>query len=134
MIDLFVYGTLQNPEIVQAITGRVFDMTPATLVDHEIKSVRDEHYPGMIKSMGPKAAGQILHNIDPESFKLIQEWEGSDYQLSEVTIELTNRKLEAQTFLWNDPDLLDGPWSNSIYRKGHMTECIAYCIPMALGR
>ena len=42
--NLFVYGTLQNKEIVEALTDKQFKQEPGLLEDYKVLHVKGVHY------------------------------------------------------------------------------------------
>ncbi len=48
MTDIFVYGTLQYPEVLRALIGRVPDLTPATLTGYRRYCVSQQVFPAII--------------------------------------------------------------------------------------
>ena len=134
MAELFVYGTLQNDEIVRALTGRVFKKQPYKLFDYKVLQVSNEHFPGMIKAQGANAAGYILSDVDENSLAIIDKWEGDDYAQIKVKAILNGTNTNLIAYVWKKEDKLSGSWSNSVYRDSHMAECVKICIPKEFGK
>lgn len=129
-MHIFVYGTLQNDEIIRAITGKTFQKVPYSLSGYEVRRVDNEHFPGMIVSDKNSAAnGFILKDIDEASYRAILNWEDKRYKVIRLSVSLNGKEAEADTFVWTQPEALGGDWSNVEYRKGHMNKCISECIP-----
>lgn len=129
MKHLFVYGTLQNDEIVKALTRKTFKKIPYTLDGYSIHQVKGEHFPGMIPSKDVSTEGFVLYDVDEKSYNKILIWEGDDYKPVDVKIVLVNAEIVASTYIWKHRSLLVGKWSNNNYRLGHMNQCIKECIP-----
>lgn len=133
MTNIFVYGTLQNPEVVEALTGKSFKQTPYVLNGYKVFQVKGEHFPGMVKSKGSSAKGYILYDVDKKAFEIINKWEGTSYTPNIIKISADSNEIEAITYIWKDEMVLEGNWSNEIYRTTHMWECVEKCIPQELG-
>jgi gamma-glutamylcyclotransferase (GGCT)/AIG2-like uncharacterized protein YtfP len=129
MADLFVYGTLQNPEIVRALTSKSFKQDKYVLSDYAVSLVTGEHFPGMTRSPGAYASGYILYDVDEESLEMIDKWEGPNYTPTNLSILVNDQATEVVAYIWADGSQLEGKWSNDTYRKTHMKECIEKCIP-----
>lgn len=130
MTKIFVYGTLQNPELVKALVGKSFKQDKCVLGGHKALSVVGEHYPGMVKSPGSIVSGYLLHSVDDVSLRRISKWEGSNYRPTQVTVCIDDKKYAALTYIWNsEVELGQEEWSNEAYRNGHMNDCVSVCIP-----
>lgn len=128
-MNLFVYGTLQNNEVVQALTGKEFEKLPFRLNGYRVALVRNEHFPGMVISDSDHANGFILRSVDPESYARICDWEDSRYTPVNLHVNVAGSETEVVTFVWQHPEQLSGVWDNESYRSGHMSECVQECIP-----
>jgi gamma-glutamylcyclotransferase (GGCT)/AIG2-like uncharacterized protein YtfP len=49
MQNIFVYGTLQSPEIIKKLTGKSFKNTPAVLEGYKRYWVKESDYPAVIQ-------------------------------------------------------------------------------------
>lgn len=127
--NIFVYGTLQNDEIIKALTGKVFKKIPYTLSGYDIFKVKGLYYPGMIASKNGKTKGFILKNLDDKSFSIIDKWEDDTYD--RVVIDLASG-LKFVTYIWSKPELLEGLWSNDEFRRTNMKQCAEKWIPKEL--
>ena len=133
MTNIFVYGTLQNAEVVKALTGKSFKQIPYALNNYKVLLVKGEHFPGMIKSRGSSTEGYILYDVDRKALESIDKWEGINYTSITIKISLSGNEIEFMTYIWADESKLEGNWSNEIYRTTHMRECVEKCIPQELG-
>ena len=57
--SLFSYGTLEIPEVMMAVTGRVLASTSAVLPDHARFLLHGETYPGVIHSYRAEVKGVL---------------------------------------------------------------------------
>jgi gamma-glutamylcyclotransferase (GGCT)/AIG2-like uncharacterized protein YtfP len=85
-MHVFAYGTLQFPEVVQAVTGRRFPWEPAVLDGYERRRVRGRDYPGIIVARGRHAAGQLYRDVDARSVTLMDRFEGALYERDRVIV------------------------------------------------
>lgn len=90
----FVYGTLQLPEVLQRVLGRVPEMTSARLLEHRRGRITGEHYPAVIAAPGHHVDGYVLFGVSDAEWRLLDVYEG----------ELYERKLVSITFDGNNAD------------------------------
>ncbi len=116
---LFVYGTLQFPEILKRLTGKTFSSKPAILSDYQRCSVTDCDYPALIPKKGAKTEGFILEDMDDVCFKAIDLFEGDEYEKKDVTVIVDDDKVEATVYVWNaeKDKLLDLDWDATLFEK-----------------
>lgn len=120
MQQLFVYGSLLFPDLVTALTGKHFRSVPATLAGYRRFRVKDCDYPAMIETPGAKVEGQIIENVDEKSMHILSFFEGDEYAQQQVIVYLSDKKLQATTFVWTaDLALLeDTDWDKDVFEKG----------------
>jgi len=63
MNRLFCYGTLQVPEVIQTVTGRIYTGKSATLDGYARYRVKNTEYPGIIRVAGCKTKGFLYENV-----------------------------------------------------------------------
>lgn len=76
---LFVYGTLQDERVMRAVTGKVFSLLPANLRDYQRFQVKDADYPGIRAVAGASVQGMIALDVDADSLRALDEFEGEYY-------------------------------------------------------
>ena len=87
---LFVYGTLQDPEVQKKVIGRIVNSSPAKLSGF-IKSevvINNNTYPIIIKNpeSSETISGLVLE-IEPEDIKHLDEYETDAYKREKVALE-----------------------------------------------
>ena len=87
MEKLFVYGTLQDPNVQQKVIGRVTELTDAILENYMKREViiNGTTYPIAMPSDGETVSGKILE-VTPEELILIDEYETVSYKRVEVEL------------------------------------------------
>lgn len=127
--NIFAYGTLMNPEIVTALTGKSFASKLATISDYCVCALPQRPYPGMIKKDRAVAKGLALIDVDDRSLRIISDWEDSEYQprLIQVTTS-DNEALSCLAFIWMG-QTIDTEWDNNTFREQYMSEYIKSRIP-----
>ncbi len=84
--DLFCYGTLQIPAVMQAVVGRCFEGRDAVLTGFTAVQVRRADYPGLAPSPGRTAAGQLYFDLPPEALTILDRFEGRLYIRRRLTV------------------------------------------------
>jgi gamma-glutamylcyclotransferase (GGCT)/AIG2-like uncharacterized protein YtfP len=99
-INLFVYGTLMDPQRVAALTGKQFGRVGATLVGFgRIES--DLGYPFILPTPGAVVHGILLIEIDPVSLYRLDayEAEGDLYRRQTVEVLVADKSVPAMTYV-----------------------------------
>ena len=118
MKNLFVYGTLMNDEIQEALVGRSFKKSAAAVDGFIASDLEGRYSPGLKRKEDSVVNGYVLHDVDDESFQIIKAWENDDYEL--IQVEPNNGDFgECSTYLWKS-DILNTPWDNENFRENHM--------------
>jgi len=117
--NLFTYGTLQFPQVLKKITGKRFAMAPAVLNGYKRLLVKGTDYPAIIENTNSKVYGNLLKNVDQVSMKSIFEFEGIDYELKHLKVEVGSELFSAVAFVWRaDFNLLDKTdWDKDEFEK-----------------
>ena len=101
MSDLFVYGTLCFPEIVEKLTGKTFQSEQAILKGFHRRRVKNADYPAIVKNDYSEVKGILLHDIDDLSFQIINFYEGDDYCCKTLVISINGGFVNAKVFIWD---------------------------------
>ena len=90
-MNLFVYGTLMDADIMGRVTGSVCHQSQeATLQEYSRRTVCGEVYPAIIKQSGCSVDGIVYFNISLVDIERLDKFEGSLYERIEVEIILNN--------------------------------------------
>lgn len=82
----FVYGTLQLPEVLTRVLGRVPEMVPARLHDHRRGRLTGERYPAVIAAPGAHVEGCALLGLSDAEWRLLDVYEGDLYERRLATV------------------------------------------------
>ena len=77
--SLFAYGTLQFPEIMEAVTGRRFPGTEARVSGYRRRRLEARPYPGIVPRPGEETTGRLYREIDAGSLARLDVFEGRIY-------------------------------------------------------
>jgi len=99
-IHLFVYGTLMDPQRVEALTGKSFARVEATLVGFE-RIASDLGYPFIVPTLGAVVHGILLTNVDPVSLHHLDtyEAEGDLYVRQVVDVCVASTSVRTMTYV-----------------------------------
>ncbi|CAB79849.1 AIG2-like protein [Arabidopsis thaliana] len=117
--DLFVYGSLQEPEVVYVLLNRVPDHVSAVLSG--LFRLKGRVYPTILPDGTGKVNGKVLKGITDDELKMLDEFEDVEYDRKTVEVMLTDtsEKLQVETYVWknkDDPDLY-GEWDFEEWRQ-----------------
>ena len=84
MVNIFVYGTLMFPEIREIVGGRAFSTEPATVEGFCVFRVKNATFPGLLRTPGSVAEGQILKEISEKELARFDAYEDCFYVRSTV--------------------------------------------------
>ena len=124
--DLFVYGLLMFPELLQGLTQRRFASEEALLRDHVRLTVRHPRVPpigAVIGASGKRVDGVLLRGVDPQSLALLDRFEGLSealYTRCERTVMVANgQRVTADVYLCGARIRahLAGPWDVHSFRS-----------------
>lgn len=87
MENLFIYGTLQIPEIQMAVFGRTITPTADTLHGFQKTQVKlgTGFYPMLVRHDGAEVAGGVI-SVTPQELGLIDRYETAAYQRIKVQL------------------------------------------------
>lgn len=136
--NLFVYRTLLFDGIVQALTDRTFQSSPALLrgfTRHAIvREGETEAYPAIKPHASAGVSGRVFLDVDESSASLIDAFEGDppDYQAAPVAVESADGRTITATTYVALPGLvpqLDGTWSEQEFQRLHLEYYVTRVIP-----
>jgi hypothetical protein len=99
--DLFTFGTLMDTELLQIVCRQPLDslvLEPAFAVDQARRWVLDDHYPVLIASPGSRIEGVIIRGLQEEAMNRIVFFEGDEFTLRRMTVELPDCQSEAVNY------------------------------------
>jgi len=125
MKQLFVYGTLRCPKILQAILGRVPVSFPAVLDNHATYFVKEATFPGLVTESGSVVEGRVLGELTEQEVVQIDRYEDDFYERTPVMVAFYRQQMEAETYLVPDPQrgiLSEVRWDWQTFEKNHLAE------------
>ena len=89
-MNLFAYGTLMWPEVLEAVIGRRLEGEKVTLRGFRRLRIKGEHYPAIIAASGNSVSGVLYDGLTPEDFEHLDRFEGEEYQRKRQQIDNTS--------------------------------------------
>lgn len=121
---LFVYGSLQFPEVLLALIDRVPDHNPAQTHGWRITALPEQVYPGLVPGE-TTVSGYLLTGLAPEEWRVLDAFEGPLYELRRIDL-LDGR--HGWTYVCNpEADILDEDWSPEEFQARHLPAFIERC-------
>jgi gamma-glutamylcyclotransferase (GGCT)/AIG2-like uncharacterized protein YtfP len=83
--DLFAYGTLRFPDVLEALLGRVPEHSPAIAPGWRVAALEGRVYPVLVPGDGG-AGGILLSGLTAEEWRVIDAYEDDFYELERLTL------------------------------------------------
>ncbi|ESQ54060.1 hypothetical protein EUTSA_v10026383mg [Eutrema salsugineum] len=119
--ELFVYGSLQDPDVLYVLLNRVPDRVSAVLSGFHRFRLKNRVYPTIVPDGTGEVSGKVLKGITDDELKLLDEFEDVEYVRKAVHVVLkdNSEKLQVETYVWrnkDDPDLY-GEWDFEEWKR-----------------
>lgn len=122
---LFVYGSLQFPEVLHALLGRVPPTTDAQANGWHVTALVDAVYPGLVAGAGP-TTGLVLSGLTADEWRVIDAFEDDVYDLR--TVDLTDGRLAwAYTCPTGSNVSIEAAWDARNFAEHHLTDYVRQC-------
>lgn len=126
---LFVYGTLQDPDILRLVLGRVPDaaaMMAAEAPGYRAVAYPGRVYPALVAVPADSAPGLVISGLTPQEFGKLDAFEGDEYRRGRVAVLAGGQPLVAQTYLPVQAIAGDSPpWSLAAWTALHKQAMLA---------
>lgn len=124
MIHLFTYGTLEIPEVMEAVTGRAWASAEARAKGFAKFLLKGRIYPGMTAVPGAVCSGRVYYHIDRHTLDILDAFEDEVYTRERIEVEVEGgRPLQAYAYLI-PPDYRDcltsTPWKPDEFMAKHL--------------
>lgn len=129
--DLFVYGTLQFPEVLRVLLGRAPNSSATALAGWRAAALARRTYPGLVPASAT-VPGRLLTGLTAGELEVLDEYESGPYDVRKVT--LTDGS-PAWSYVWTDAkSVLASDWSASEFAAEHLASFVAQCRAWLAGR
>jgi len=124
MQKLFVYGTLEIPQVVKKLLGTVPIAQPAILQDYARFLLINRDYPGIVRQTGQQVEGILYRGVTPKHLRILDRYEDDIYQRCTVKL-ITEESNTEQAWAYVIPDrykhlLTQAPWNKNQFVKLHL--------------
>jgi gamma-glutamylcyclotransferase (GGCT)/AIG2-like uncharacterized protein YtfP len=137
-ISLFTYGTLEIPQVMEAVTGRSFPSTVAVLRNYARFLLQAEAYPGIYPDFHSEVVGVLYEGVDRDSIVLLDLFEGDFYRREKVeAVTPARRRVDALTYVVRPehrPLFSSQPWDRDEFIARHLEDFLPYCIEFHLNQ
>lgn len=97
---LFCYGTLQIPEVLEAVIGHPLQGIHAALPGYTAYQVRRAEYPGLVRSPGNKTSGRLYNHVTPMELNVLDRFEGRLYRRRpQIIVKDSGQRIQAWVYL-----------------------------------
>jgi gamma-glutamylcyclotransferase (GGCT)/AIG2-like uncharacterized protein YtfP len=123
-INLFAYGSLMIPEVIQAVICREVFGESATLVGYLRQGLLGFSYPGLVKCPDASVDGRLYRDLSANDLLRLDAFEDDFYQRQTLTVQSRNGGINQASVYVITPEstgLLDGrPWCVETFRRQHL--------------
>ena len=128
---LFTYGTLQFPDVMQAVSGTIPEWFEARVRGYSRYRLIDRIYPGIILQEGGETSGRVYVGVDAVAWGLLDRFEDPVYERQEVEIHRddgTTMQAQAYVLPVKCAHLLSSePWTIPWFAEHHMEGYVRRC-------
>jgi len=117
---LFAYGTLQHPDIISYVIGRIPDGEPGILHNFARYSIKGENFPGLLPKAESQTDGTLFRDIKGQEWTRLDEYESDLYERQTVELHLSSgERVKAEAYVIppeNTHFLTEKLWSLDEYK------------------
>lgn len=128
---LFTYGTLQIPEVMQAVSGSVPTWFEARVYGYSQYRLIDRIYPGMIVREEGITSGRVYVDVGAVAWGFLDRFEDPVYERQEIEVHRTDgAAIKAQAYVLpvGSAHLLSSePWTVSWFTEHHVQGYVDRC-------
>lgn len=85
-MNLFAYGTLMWPAILEAVMGRRLAGAPAALAGYQRLRVKGASYPVVVRAADSAVEGVLYCGLTAAEFQRLDAFEGPEYDRAEIEV------------------------------------------------
>jgi gamma-glutamylcyclotransferase (GGCT)/AIG2-like uncharacterized protein YtfP len=100
--NIFAYGTLMLPQVLEALTGNLFIPKAATLNGYSRYVFKGKCYPGIIEDKKGIVEGVLYSDIDDRTLSIMDWFEKVLYDRHLLTVHVENESILAYTYVVPD--------------------------------
>jgi gamma-glutamylcyclotransferase (GGCT)/AIG2-like uncharacterized protein YtfP len=123
-VNLFVYGDLMFPEIMQRVCGGTFKSACGEIHGYARFRIKEEVYPGLTDFPDMATDGVIYFDVDPASAAKLDTFEGDMVERVDVNVQTEDGEwVEAETYVVRKKQrkhLTSLAWEEYDFRRDHL--------------
>ena len=131
MQRLFVYGTLEFPEVVNHLLGTELRGENAVLNGYARYMLVNRHYPGIIRRPNARVEGILYHGITPKYLRLLDRYEDEIYERKMIQVtDSQGHCIDAWSYvipLRFKKELTSLPWNREKFANHHLKRFLNVC-------
>ncbi len=131
MMHLFAYGTLEIPDVMEAITGKTWTSAEARANGFAKFLLKGRIYPGMTAVKGATCSGRIYYHIDRRTLEILDAFEDEVYTRACIDVAVSDgRSLPAHAYLippLHRNCLASTPWRPDEFMTRHLVAYLEAC-------
>ncbi|MGY4101782.1 gamma-glutamylcyclotransferase family protein [Nocardia sp. R16R-3T] len=120
---LFVYGTLQFPEVLVELIGRCPELIAAELTGWRAAVLPGRVYPGLVPVAAGVARGVVLSGLGAADWAVLDAFEDDEYELRRVRPATMP---SAWTYVWTSVVTQDD-WFAEQFAAEHLGAFVTHC-------
>ncbi|MFI6043731.1 gamma-glutamylcyclotransferase family protein [Nocardia sp. NPDC051321] len=121
--SLFVYGTLQFPEVLEILIGRVPQRTTAAAPGWRVAALPGRVYPGLVPEPNALAHGIVLAGLTSTEWAVLDAFEDDEYDLR--PIDLARPAQRSWTYEWTATVAQDD-WHPAHFVTDHLPHFVTH--------
>lgn len=130
-MKFFAYGSLEFPDVMEAVTGRRFAGCEAVLEGFARELLAERPYPGLAPRPGARTTGVLYDGLDVRAFELLDLFEDDFYARRALDVSGDDgRVVRAEVYVVEEThvSLLTGaPWSRTRFAARHLPGFLEGC-------
>ena len=131
MTHVFTYGTLEIPQVMEAVTGRALASAEARAKGFAKYLLKGRIYPGMIAVAGAVCSGRVYYHLDRRTLDILDAFEDEVYTRERIEVEvMEGGSLEAHAYLippLHRECLTSTPWKPDEFMTRHLVRYLEAC-------
>ncbi|MFI6210614.1 gamma-glutamylcyclotransferase family protein [Nocardia brasiliensis] len=120
---LFAYGTLQFPEMLEVLLGRVPTLTPAAAVGWRAAALPGLLYPGLVPHPAAVAPGVLITGLAAGEWHILDTFEDDEYDLRPIPLQ--HPPATPWTYVWTGPAAQDN-WDAPTFARTHLASFVVH--------
>jgi gamma-glutamylcyclotransferase (GGCT)/AIG2-like uncharacterized protein YtfP len=124
MQRLFVYGTLEFPEVLRKVLGTMLEGEKARLHGFVRYLLINREYPGIVQDAGSETDGVLYHGVTPKHLRALDRYEDNIYDRQRVqVVDACGESVDAWAYVIPPRHrhlLSRKPWQRNTFRNRHL--------------